>query len=927
MIVLVSIIYIPFGFSQDRKINKALEYIQTQKYEDAEEVIKGLQKKNATYAATYYVQSMLYGSKAFKKYNIDSCYVFYNKAIDALRTLDIKEQTVICTDFKLCLSNAQNTKDSIAGVAFSQYKKYEKIEKMVAFNNLYKGTPFIQLSNELIEELYYDIALNKNTTEGYLDFLNMYPTSTKREDVTKRIHKIEYDLAVFKNERSEYQNYLTKYPTSIFFAEIRNNIERIDYTKTKSSLEILDFEEFMNAYPNSTYAQEILAIYETLYLNYALNKREIYQLNKFKMRYPNNGNLNEINTLICDMAYEGVKEQNTMDAYKEFVKLYPNSKYDKEAKNKIIELFPIVPKLLLNGKYKYINKNTGLSINNIVYDKVNLFEDNQAIVIQYSKYGVIDEKGRTIVPCQYDEVTRCTNKELYLVKINNKMNVFNNEGRQLLKSDSDIQLSEQNNDFIAFNNLGKEYRYGQPSDFVFRIVKKQLIIYQCPYDDIPYFDSSGIAVVSKGKSNDGENPKLGLYGIINKDFQEIIPFKYNYIESVEEHPYLYFFNIGGDNEFSSADLYPISGKWGVINNKGKILIPAIFDKLKLLKLYDKTKPIYFVANRGIDFDKLLPGNCGLIDIMGNEIIPFEYQEILPSVDDLLIVNKSGELYINRDDFRYSFISLGKWGVIDLTNKIKIPIVYDEIDFESKNYIFRTGSKSDGYYNYTDGKYGVLTKSNKSILLQIYDYLHYSNKVIIVSKGGNNFSVENGYSYYIGGKWGAYNEKGQLFLNLNFDDIISTEDTNLLIVNLGKTYFKNDYTNSYIAEVKNEGKFGLSDKQGKLILPIKFDEIIVASELIFAKYNGKYQIYSKKGELILDSKIDAISELDNNFISYRSGEKNGILKPDGSELFPPRFWATKNEYSNDISLEGPYFKIKEAGQYFYATDKGEIFKEY
>ena len=894
LILIVSIISIPFGFSQDRKINKALEYIQTQKYDDAEEIIKGLQKKNATYAGTYYVQSMLYGSKAFKRYNIDSCYVFYNKAIDAFRTLDIKEQTEICTDFKLCLSNVQNTKDSIAGVAYSEYRSYQKIDKMVAFNNLYKGTRYIQLSNELIEELYYNLALVKNTTEGYLDFINMYPTSTKREDVTKRIHKIEYNLAVSKNDKSFYNDYLLKYPSSSYCKEVEKKIEKLDFEKTKLSMDVNDFEFFLKNYSSSDYLPEILTIYETVYYNESIKNRDIIQMNKFKLIYPTSNYSNDINQLICDVTYESVKEQNTMKAYKEFVKLYPNSKYDKEAKDKIVELFPIVPKLLSNGKYIYIDKFTGVNLFRNEYDKVTLFKNSQAIVMQNSKYGVIDENGRTIIPTKYDEVTRCTNPDLYLVTLNNKMNVFNNEGKKLLKADSDIQLREQNNDFIAFNNSGKEYSEG-PSDYVFRIVNKELVKQQYSYDAIPEFDSNGIAIVTKGKIEDYNNLKIGNYSIINTDLQELVPPKYNQIINAYSHPELYLVNIGAEAAQGEGIVIE-GGKWGLMNANGKVLLPVIFDELN--EIAPQSSEIYFEACKN--------GNCGIIDLKGNEIIPFEYQGLDYGINNQLVAWKSDKV-----------------GVIDLKNNIKIPFVHDGITSSESNYIVSKSlkTKDENIVN----KYGIISPDNKLLLPVKYDYINTDLGYNFLSVSlGCRFYASDGWGYAYGGKWGLLDKNATFILNPNFSEITSTSDSNLIQVNMGKVF--ND---DFIAEVKNEGKFGLSDKQGKLILPIKFEQIELTSELIFAKYNGKYQIYTKTGELILDSKIDAISELKNNFISYRSGEKNGILKPDGSELFPPRFWATKNEYgySDDISLEGPYFRIEEAGQVFYATDKGEVFKEY
>ena len=924
LFLLFSFLFVNSYYSQERKINKVIEHIQLQKFDVAEEVIIGLKKKNATLPTTYYVQSMLYGSKTFKRYNIDSSYIFYNQSIEGVKLLDSKEQTDICTDFKLCLSRSQIVKDSIAEIAFNQYKIAKSIEKMRVFNSLYKGTASIQQSNELIEYLYYKISIEINTTQGFLDFLKMYPNNVKREFVLSKIHKIEYDLAVSKNEKSVYQNYLTTYPTSEFCDEIRNNIELLDYNKTKSSLEIVDFEEFMNTYSNSTYAQEILMIYETLYYNDAINKREISQLNKFKMRYPTSKYISEIHATICDIAFENVTRINTMDAYKEFVKSFPNSKYDKEAKNKIIELFPIVPKLLLNGNYKYIDKNTGLSINNKEYEKVNLFENNQVIVMQNSKYGVIDEHGRAIIPTQYDDVSRCTNPDLYLVTINNKMNVFNNEGRQLLKADSDIELREQNNDFIGFNNRGKEYSDEGLPDYLFRIVNKELVKYQCPYDAIPEFNSTGIAIVSKGKTNEGDDPKLGLYALINKDFQEIIPFKYDYIEQVNGYDELYYFNVGGSAGYGEGGMMIVAqgGEWGLMKSTGKVLIPAVFDKLEFLDLNNKTKSMCFLANRGRKIsdseEPNVAGNCGLIDINGNEIIPFEYQEIFVGLDNQFIVNKGGAIEFGR--WGYTYIIGGKWGVVDISNMIKIPFIYDDLYKIRQYYIVAKGPIKGS-------KHGILSIDNKIITPLIYDYItcdYQTEKILLTCMGCRYYSEFGGPEIVYGGQWGAIQNNGKLILNNNFSEILTTNDSNLLILNTGKIY-----GNEFPGDVKYDGKYGLSDINGKLILPLKFDEITVETNFIFAKLQGKYQIYTKTGELFLDKKFESLSALSNNFISYRSGEKNGILKPDGSELFPAKFWATKNEdgYSCDIGLDGPYFKIVEAGNYFYVSEKGDIFREY
>jgi hypothetical protein len=477
-------------------------------------------------------------------------------------------------------------------------------------------------------------------------------------------------------------------------------------------------------------------------------------------------------------------------------------------------------------------------------------------------------------------------------------------------------------DFIGFNAFGKESTGGLP-DFQFKIVNKGLVKYQCPYDELPSF-TNGLAIVSKG--NDIENSILGLYAVINENYQEVIPFKYNFIAPVYDRTDLFYFNVGGTGQYTDGGIYANAGKWGVVNSVGKVIIPAIFDELTRFYSEDKSKPIYFVANRGRNTDTgedpPIPGNCGLIDINGNEIIPFEYQEITDGGKDQLIVNKGG--WLGFEEYGV-FVTGGKWGVIDISNKVKVPIIYDEVSHIMDNYIVRKGAKINEYGGAIGGKYGVVTSENKNVIPLTYDYINESSSgnSIIVALGCQTYSETEGLFMPHGGKWGAFDQKGKIILTTNFSEITSTSDPNLLILNTGRVFGK-----EYFGEVKNEGKFGVSDCSGKLILPVKFDQIIVGSKYIFAKLADKYQVYSKQGALASDKKFDDITELSNSYFSFRIGEKNGILKSDLSELFPARFWATKTElgYDYDISIEGPFFKIQEAGSSFYATEKGEIFKE-
>lgn len=928
-LILFFLIYystINFSYSQERKLNKSIELIESKNFVSAEEIIDGLYKKTPSSPQVLMVKSKLYGNNDYQKYNIDSCYIFYSKSVNEIKKLEIKEQNEICSNYKVCISNSGYIKDSIAEIAYEFYKSKNSIDEMRLFNLIYFETTYIQSSNSFIEYLYLEKAKKTNTVASYVEFLKMYPNSSQESEINSKIHKIEYDIVVTKNELSAYQDYLESYPESNYCNNIKKKIEVLYYEKTLKSLNIQDFMDFLNNYPNSIYIKQIKEVYETPYFEKVNKDHTINSYNRFKIQFPNSKYISLINASICEIAYDEVKKTNTRDAYKEFLEFYPNSKFEEEVNKKITELFPIMPKLKSNGKYICVDKFTGKDLFGIEYDAISLFRNNQSIVKQNGKYGVIDENGKKIIPILYDEVSICTNNNFYLVSNGERFGLYNNEGKKIINVE--YQVSFISEYYLGFNNYGNEYDGSHP-DYTYRIVDKDLETYKCPYDEIPKY-SNGIAIVSKG--NDYENGTLGLYAIIDKNNKELVPFKYNFIEPVsyQYNSNLFFFNVGGDGgfEYSSDFFYPTSGKWGVIDIEGKVIIPAVFDELHTLYFPNDSTNLFFVANRGREFNsengQFITGKCGLLDKSGNEVIPFEYQGIYFGGDNKLIVNKNGIVEQNIAS-EYN-ISGGKWGVINYANKLVVPIVNDEISLFRNNFIVRKGSKYNEYGECVGGKFGLLSSDNKMIIPPTYDYIGtYSSDNLLLVSNGCHFEQQDMDNMCVGGKWGVIDKNGNLILNPIYSDVLYSNDSNLIILNSGKILGKESFD-----EVKQQGKFGLSDKNGKLLLPIKFDGIVVATNYVFVKTADKYQIFNKQGVLVSEKKFDDILEMSNKFISFRIGEKNGVLNPDLKEIISPKFWATKTEFGyslyNDIEIEDAYFKIKEAGVYFYANENGEIYKD-
>lgn len=92
------------------------------------------------------------------------------------------------------------------------------------------------------------------------------------------------------------------------------------------------------------------------------------------------------------------------------------------------------------------------------------------------------------------------------------------------------------------------------------------------------------------------------------------------------------------------------GKWGMIDKKGEVTIPLIYDDIQS------------VVSNGFPIMAGKDGKEGCIDESGNVVIPFQY-------DRIFAVNKDQPFPAKKD---------GKWGCINLKGETAVPFVYADM---------------------------------------------------------------------------------------------------------------------------------------------------------------------------------------------------------------------------------------------------------
>lgn len=241
------------------------------------------------------------------------------------------------------------------------------------------------------------------------------------------------------------------------------------------------------------------------------------------------------------------------------------------------------------------------------------YSEGLAAVQHGNKWGFIDDKGRNIIPCKYEEVGDFLNG-MARVKSNGKWGFVNKQGREKIECKYDFAA-----DFSGYPAPLELALVEEDSDLYF-IDKDDNIHVLCDSHESYFSFHEGLAGVEKNNK----------YGFINMFGEEQIPCKY------EETSY-----------FSEGIVcVKYMNKWGYIDKDGQVVTPCIYDEA-----YPLTEAIALVCRQG---------KYGYINRKGEITIPFIYEDACSYSDGLACVKKGD-----------------KWGYINKYNNEIIPFIYND----------------------------------------------------------------------------------------------------------------------------------------------------------------------------------------------------------------------------------------------------------
>lgn len=311
----------------------------------------------------------------------------------------------------------------------------------------------------------------------------------------------------------------------------------------------------------------------------------------------------------------------------------------------------------------------------------------------------------------------------------------------------------------------------------------------------------------------------------------------------------------------------------------------------------------------------LAGTWGYIDESGKEIIEPQYIYAESFEKGMAIVCKGkweNKKWPHKDHYCEGYWSEEeKWGAIDKQGKEVIPFIFDEIT----HFNYNDDVLKVHYGGWKDGKFGIIDRKGNWIVKPIFDYIGYEYENDMFTFSNDEYDEQ----------YGLYDAKAQkIILENKYSNIDFLADGNIcyeitdpktektiskVIDRNGKEIFSaecsylfyvttSDKKRQYY-ELNGENGRGLVDiKTGKFVVECdkKWDSFYFDEQLIRFEKDGKKGICDFDGKVIVEPKYDDVREdsYNRNFYEVKLGKdymkdaRYGLIKRDGTVFVPPKY---------------------------------------
>lgn len=413
-------------------------------------------------------------------------------------------------------------------------------------------------------------------------------------------------------------------------------------------------------------------------------------------------------------------------------------------------------------------------------------------VLKYKEnglYGIIDLDGKEITDSIYDSISSIDYKEGCLkVEVEGKYGIINIKGTELVKPEYDLVLADGYYD--------EENKY-KDAGFVLRI-----------------------------KTDDGYR-----FGYADRKGKIILEPLYNEVNRI--------------TEILSKDVYLITsnnGRYGLIKNGKEILkneyTEIAFDSNNNLLIVEKDK------------------TKGVVDLEGNNIIPIDYDDIIiggkyinaQKGEELVIFDSNGNnintdiISLNQVNDNYAIVidKENNYNIVDKSGNKKLDNIYTYIEYYKDDKFIVSKEGSAGIINgegkiVIDLKYSSIQKIEGTRALQAVDTEN--NRTDIIDE---ELKINEGLT------------DANIVKKDNYIKLYSQNDMKYYDLSGKEVEYKELCPNNQIYADKKDGKWGLIDINGNIIVPYEYESVTEQNGNVAGiKKDGKWNIVDTSGNIISD----------------------------------------------------------------------------
>ncbi len=484
-------------------------------------------------------------------------------------------------------------------------------------------------------------------------------------------------------------------------------------------------------------------------------------------------------------------------------------RYNGEAKLNMKKVFAVIIALVVIIMfifiiYKLVANGQGTRMTSVYY----------FTALENNKYGVINNKGETIIEPSYQE---------YIV--------IPNSGKDIFLCTYDVDYD---------NNTYKTKALNSKNEEIFTDYSQIEAISNYDENNNITYEQNALKVQKDGK-----------YGIIDINGNELLPCEYDDLYSLKNT----------DNSI----IIEKDEKKGLVDSTGKKVIDTIYKDI--LPLGDDYKLGYIVVDEN--------NNYGVVDCNNQEVLEPQYEDIKSMTDDGKYIVKENENWelVNKDGTVNEITALEnaddvagiKLGNIIIENNNKFGVINqdgDEIvstDYDDIKFAF-----TDTFIIEEDGKYGLANSENKIVIDPIYETMNYIDSADLIEASEDGITsnlIDSSLETKLSGIVSEINTN-KSYIKIRVDD-----EDKYYNYRFEEQSEKDINTSNTLFLTKQNNKYGFVDKDGNEVVECTYDDARTQNAYGYAavQKDGKWGVIDQTGKVVVEPTYDLSDSMQIDFI--------------------------------------------------------------